>query len=379
MNENIKKVGRLKRIAEWLKKEIVLSIAVVLAIVSSFYKMPKLSYINFKVLILLFNLMVIIAAFKHYNVLDYSATYLIGRSKSLRQAGYYIVGLTFVAAMFMTNDVALITFVPLTLIIGQKLGENVMKWVVFQTLAANLGSSLTPMGNPQNLFIYTYYDVSLLNFMQVVLGMVILAVIFMAFLIQREKNKPIGIEMEIINVKEPKKTLGYMILFIVVLASVIEVVDYRIALVLVILYTCLAERRLFAKIDYTLLLTFIGFFIFVGNLAAIPAVKALFEGMLKHRGATYLSGVLLSQVISNVPATMLLAPFTENWKELVLGVDVGGMGTLIASMASIISYKLYIESYPEEQGAYFRCFTKYNVYGLLLFIPIIGAFCFWLG
>ena len=367
-------IGKFKEIAAWLKKESVLSIAVGLAIISSFFEIPKVSYINFKVLILLFNLMLIIEAFKHYNLLDYVATFLIGKSKTMRQAAYSLVGLTFVAAMFMTNDVALITFVPLTLIIGKKLNKKVMKWVVFQTLAANLGSSLTPMGNPQNLFVYTYYDISLLKFLQIMMPMLILSATFMVGLIQREKKKDIQFTIEVIQLKALKKTAGYGVLFFMVLASVVQWIDYRAAFVLVVGYTLLVERTLLKKVDYTLLITFIGFFIFVGNLASIPAVKELFEQVLSKSGATYLSGVLLSQVISNVPATMLLAPFTENWQELVLGVDVGGMGTLIASMASIISYKLYIKAYPEEQRHYFRAFTKYNLLGLLVIAPVMWLF-----
>lgn len=378
LNGIMKCMSEAKKGVEWLKKEVVLSIAVLLALVTSLYKCPKVSYINFKVLILLFNLMLIIAAFKEYNLLDYFATLLLRRSKTLRQVGYYLVGLTFVAAMFMTNDVALITFVPLALIVGQKLNKNVMKWIVFQTLAANLGSSLTPMGNPQNLFIYTYYDIDLLSFLQIMLPMVVLSVIFMMLLMYKEDNKLVTFSLELMEVKHPKKNLGYGVLFILVLASVIELIDYRMVFALVVLYTLIMERKLLMKVDYTLLITFIGFFIFVGNLSEISGIRTLFQSLLRGNGTTYISGIILSQFISNVPATMLLSPFTENWKELVLGVDVGGMGTLIASMASIISYKLYVESYPQEQGAYFSCFTKYNVLGLMLFIPIIGGLLLWI-
>lgn len=362
----------LYSIGSWIKRECVLVIAIGLAILSSFYQLPKGSYINIKVLILLFNLMLIIAAFKHYKVLDYFANLLLNRSRTIRQTSYLLVGLTFVASMFMTNDVALITFVPLTLIIGKKLNKNVMKWVVFQTLAANLGSTLTPMGNPQNLFIYTYYETHIFSFFKMTMGLALMASLFLGVLIHKESQQEISHQMSLPVINHKRKVVGFAFLFILVLASVIEIIDYKVIFILVILYTAFTNKALFKEVDYTLLITFIGFFIFVGNLAAIPQIKLYLGNMLNHQGVTYLGSVLLSQFISNVPAAMLLAPFTDNWKELLIGVNVGGMGTLIASMASLISYRLYVEVYKEEQKAYFKLFTVYNILGLLVFIPAMG-------
>lgn len=362
----------LYSIRGWIKRESVLVIAVGLAIVSSFYQLPKGSYINIKVLILLFNLMLLIAAFKYYKVLDYFASLLLNRSKTIRQTSYHLVGLTFIASMFMTNDVALITFVPLTLIIGKKLHKNVMKWVVFQTLAANLGSTLTPMGNPQNLFIYTYFETELFSFLKMTMGLALMACLFLGVLMQKESQQEISCQISLPMINHKRKVIGFALLFILVLASVIQIIDYRVVFVMVVLYTAITNRELFKEVDYTLLITFIGFFIFVGNLAAIPQIKLYLGNMLNHQGVTYLGSVLLSQFISNVPAAMLLAPFTDNWKELLIGVNVGGMGTLIASMASLISYRLYVEAYKEEQKAYFKLFTVYNILGLLVFIPTMG-------
>ncbi len=358
------------KIKTWIKKEIVLVVAVVLAVISCFWEAPKWSYIDFKVLLLLFNLMVVIAAFKEQLLLDYLAVNLLRHCQNSKQTGLVLVGITFVAAMFMTNDVALITFIPLTLIIGRKLKIVPIKWVVFQTLAANLGSSLTPMGNPQNLFIYTYYGVHLGEFLKVATGLVILSAIFLGCLLLKERKTDITIVLESVQMKAPKQLMVFLILFIIILSSVVGVLDYRIAFCITIIVTLLVNRHLLFQIDYTLLLTFIGFFIFIGNLAAIPAIKAALQSFLKEEGYTYLSGLVMSQVISNVPATMLLAPFTENWQELVLGVDIGGMGTLIASLASVISYKLFVKEYQQEAKAYFKSFTWYNVLGLILLAPL---------
>lgn len=360
----------LMKIKTWIKKEIVLVVAVVLAVISCFWEAPKWSYIDFKVLLLLFNLMVVIAAFKEQLLLDYLAVNLLRHCQNSKQTGLVLVGITFVAAMFMTNDVALITFIPLTLIIGRKLKIVPIKWVVFQTLAANLGSSLTPMGNPQNLFIYTYYGVHLGEFLKVATGLVILSAIFLGCLLLKERKTDITIVLEPVQMKVPKQLMVFLILFIIILCSVVGVLDYRIAFCITIIVTLLVNRHLLFQIDYTLLLTFIGFFIFIGNLAAIPAIKAALQSFLKEEGYTYLSGLVMSQVISNVPATMLLAPFTENWQELVLGVDIGGMGTLIASLASVISYKLFVKEYQQEAKAYFKSFTWYNVLGLILLAPL---------
>ena len=360
----------LMKIKTWIKKEIVLVVAVVLAVISCFWEAPKWSYIDFKVLLLLFNLMVVIAAFKEQLLLDYLAVNLLRHCQNSKQTGLVLVGITFVAAMFMTNDVALITFIPLTLIIGRKLKIVPIKWVVFQTLAANLGSSLTPMGNPQNLFIYTYYGVHLGEFLKVATGLVVLSAIFLGCLLLKERKTDITIVLEPVQMKVPKQLMVFLILFIIILCSVVGVLDYRIAFCITIIVTLLVNRHLLFQIDYTLLLTFIGFFIFIGNLAAIPAIKATLQSFLKEEGYTYLSGLVMSQVISNVPATMLLAPFTENWQELVLGVDIGGMGTLIASLASVISYKLFVKEYQQEAKAYFKSFTWYNVLGLILLAPL---------
>lgn len=362
-----------------LKRESVLVIAIGLAIASSFYQLPKMSYIDSKVLILLFNLMILIAAFKHYKVLDYFASVLLNRSKNIRQTSYLLVGLTFVASMFMTNDVALITFVPLTLSVGKKLNQNVMKWVVFQTLAANLGSSLTPMGNPQNLFLYTHFEMNLFSFFKMTVGLTLMACLFLGMLLKKESQQEIKCQIPLPVIQYKGKVIGYIILFVFVLASVVQIIDYKAVFVMVILYVVITNRGLFKEVDYILLVTFVGFFIFVGNLAAIPQIKLYLENILNHRGMTYLSGVLLSQIISNVPATMLLVPFTENWQELLIGVNVGGMGTLIASMASLISYRLYIEAYKEEQKAYFKLFTVYNILGLILFTPIMGIWIWFIS
>ena len=317
---------------EFLKKECVLVIAVTLAILSSFISIPKLSYIDFKVLILLFNLMVVVAAFKELKVLDSIAIGLLKKCNTYTSISLALVFITFISSMIVTNDVALITFVPLSIVIARKANINVLKIVIFQTLAANLGSSFTPMGNPQNLFIYSFYNLSPIDFFKITLPIVILAVLFLVLL----------------------------------------VIDYKVTFLITIVMVLILNKKLFSQVDYSLLITFIGFFIFVGNISTMDVVKNFMEGILNSPKSTFLASVLSSQVISNVPATMLLSGFTNHFKELLLGVNIGGMGTLIASLASVISYKIYTSEFGNDN--YMKSFTFYNILGLVIFVPIAYIF-----
>lgn len=356
---------------DFIKKEVVLVIALSLAIITSLFSLPKLAYIDFKVLILLFNLMIVVAAFKQLNVLDTIAILLLKRCGDLKKVSYVLIFITFFASMFITNDVALITFVPLTLVIAKKTEVNVLKTIVFQTLAANLGSALTPMGNPQNLFLYSYYNLSFGDFIRCMLPVFIASALFLILLIYKEKNTKFQVELLLPQLGNRLHIIIYMLLFVIILLSVFRLLDYRFAFIVVLLSVLLLDHKLFTQIDYSLLLTFVGFFIFVGNLSNLPTVKTFMEQLLSTSSSTYFASLAASQVISNVPATMLLAPFTTFPDALLLGVNIGGMGTLIASLASVISYKLFTKDLPEQSNTYLFQFTLYNFLGLLIFIPFI--------
>ena len=356
---------------EFVKKEIVLIIAVVLALGSSLIAKPQISYIDFKVLILLFNLMIVVAAFKDLNVLDSIAISLLKKCNTYKSVSFALVFITFISSMVVTNDVALITFVPLSIVIAKKANISVLKIVVFQTLAANLGSSFTPMGNPQNLFIYSFYNLSPIDFFKITLPILVLSIIFLVLLILKDKKINLNIELEDVKIKNKRDVVLFSILFIVILLSVFHIVDYKLTFIITIVTVLLLNKSLFKEVDYSLLITFIGFFIFVGNISTLEVVRNFMEGVLNSKESTYLSGILASQVISNVPATMLLSGFTLNFRELLLGVNIGGMGTLIASLASVISYKLYLGGFKEEGNTYFKTFTVYNIIGLILFTLII--------
>lgn len=357
---------------EFLKKECVLVIAVTLAILSSFISIPKLSYIDFKVLILLFNLMVVVAAFKELKVLDSIAIGLLKKCNTYTSISLALVFITFISSMIVTNDVALITFVPLSIVIARKANINVLKIVIFQTLAANLGSSFTPMGNPQNLFIYSFYNLSPIDFFKITLPIVILAVLFLVLLVFKDKKMNLSLDLEDVKIDNKRDVYLFGELFLIILLSVFHVIDYKVTFLITIVMVLILNKKLFSQVDYSLLITFIGFFIFVGNISTMDVVKNFMEGILNSPKSTFLASVLSSQVISNVPATMLLSGFTNHFKELLLGVNIGGMGTLIASLASVISYKIYASEFGNDN--YMKSFTFYNILGLIIFVPIAYIF-----
>lgn len=352
---------------EFLKKECVLVIAVTLAILSSFISIPKLSYIDFNVLILLFNLMVVVAAFKELKVLDSIAIGLLKKCNTYTSISLALVFITFISSMIVTNDVALITFVPLSIVIARKANINVLKIVIFQTLAANLGSSFTPMGNPQNLFIYSFYNLSPIDFFKITLPIVILAVLFLVLLVFKDKKMNLSLDLEDVKIDNKRDVYLFGGLFLIILLSVFHVIDYKVTFLITIVMVLILNKKLFSQVDYSLLITFIGFFIFVGNISTMDVVKNFMEGILNSPKSTFLASVLSSQVISNVPATMLLSGFTDHFKELLLGVNIGGMGTLIASLASVISYKIYASEFGNDN--YMKSFTFYNILGLIIFVP----------
>ena len=361
---------------DFLKKEVVLVIAIVLAITSSFISIPKLSYIDFKVLILLFNLMIVVAAFKELKVLDSIAIGLLKKCNTYTSISFALVFITFIASMIVTNDVALITFVPLSIVIARKANIDVLKIVIFQTLAANLGSSFTPMGNPQNLFIYSYYDLSPIDFLKITLPIVILAIVFLSILIIKDKKMKLKLDLSDVIMENKKDVILFSLLFVIILLSVFHLIDYKITFIITIVTVLILNKRLFKEVDYSLLLTFTGFFIFIGNISTMDVVRNFMENILNSEKSTFISSILASQIISNVPATMLLSGFTNHFKELLLGVNIGGTGTLIASLASVISYKIYTSEFKDNNDRYLSKFTLYNVLGLGVFVPMIYLLLF---
>ena len=356
----------LSKLKQYFKQETVLCVAVLLALGSSFFERPKLEYIDFAVLSILLSLMLVVAGLKSVSFLDWVACQLLQRCASWRGVVLALVGVTYVSSMFVTNDVALITFVPLALIIGKRLQRDVARVIILQTLAANLGSMVTPPGNPQNLFLYAHYHYTASSFFSVMAIPGLLSVIYLGLLIWRGRNEKLVLELPELAKPNMLQTALLLLLLFLNIAAVLHWLDKAVALGITLAFVLASQRRLLREVDYSLLITFVGFFIFIGNISHTSLAIYLKQSLLGTAAGTYLAGAIASQFISNVPAAMLLAGLTSEADALLLGVNIGGLGTLIASMASVISYKLFVAEHPYQAGTYLRTFLYYNFAGLAL-------------
>lgn len=276
--------------------------------------------------------------------------------------------------MFITNDVSLITFVPFAvmLLTASGMTELLIPVIALQTIAANLGSMLTPIGNPQNLYLYSGFHIPIQEFLLLMLPLTIISALLLVAAIMLLKNKPIDTDTSVpdSHLDGHARLIAYLILFLVCIACVIHIIEYPIMLIITAVVIFLCDRKLFAKVDYFLLLTFVCFFVFIGNMERIPAVSSLMSHLITGHEA--FAGIVLSQVISNVPAAILLSGFTDNYSALLYGVNIGGLGTLIASLASIISYRGYCTAPNARKGKYILVFTIYN----LIFLAILSGAAF---
>ena len=362
----------------FLKKEVVFTVAVILAIVSVFFvplNKQYLSYPDYRVLALLFCLMLNVAGIKEQGIFRLLGEKLTAHVKKSRQLELVLVALCFFSSMLITNDVALITFVPFTLelLLSAGLEKKIIKVVVLQTIAANLGSMLTPVGNPQNLYLYSLTGVGLGEFIMWMLPLTVMSMFLLAIVTLLGKDEPVVISAEI-NRKTPNhfRLLLLVLLFVICMGTVIRMIPWQISFVLVCVAGIVWFRNLFREVDYCLLGTFLGFFIFVGNMQNIPAVSSWVARILQGRELWVAAGA--SQIISNVPAAMLLSGFTGEYKALLYGVDIGGLGTLIASLASLISYKFYCNSQKANKGKYMLIFTLWNLVFLAVLLPLASFF-----
>lgn len=366
----VSKTKNLDSLIIILKGDIVLSASLILAIASCFVAQPRTSYINFKVLACLFDLMIVIKAFEELHLIDKFAISILNKCTDSRKVSMILIFLSFFTSMLVTNDIALLTLVPLTLIISKKSSVNMLETIILQTLAANIGSSLTPMGNPQNLFIFSYYKLTAIQFFPPVILFAATGLIWLFLLNHRKQNVELGIALESIKIKDKMKTLLWSIIFIIIILSVFEIINFKLVFLFTVAVTLVVSKELLIKIDYLLLITFVCFFIFIGNISSISLIDNYMKGVLNSSSSTYFSSILLSQFVSNVPCSVFLSKFTTHWKELLVGANIGGMGTVVASLASVISYKLFIKEHPQSIKKYFLKFSIYNFISLAIFTLI---------
>ena len=364
----------MQKIVAFVRREAVLCIAALAALISMLAAPPSAAYwdyIDFRVLALLWCLMAVVAGFRACGVFEMLTSSLLSASRGRgRVLGLALVLLPFFVSMAVTNDVALLAFVPFTMLLLEDAGcrRAIIPTLVLQTAAANLGSMATPVGNPQNLYLYGAYQLSPGEFFAVILPYAGISLVCLA-------GASLPLLPGRLSLQDPKtkklprgQLLLFGIDFLLCLLSVFRVLPWYVLLPVIALSLVFSDRKLLLAPDYALLATFVCFFIFSGNLGKIPAIRDFLQGLMARN--TLLTSALASQVISNVPAAVLLSGFTEGWQGLLLGTDLGGLGTPVASLASLITMKLYAQSKDARLGKYVAVFMLVNLLGLALLLGI---------
>lgn len=348
-----------------LIRELLFWVSMTLAIVSSIFVRLRLESIDWEVIAKLFSLMLVVQAFKEYGVLEWMARSSLKNLKSPRSIGVMIILLTASVSALITNDVALITLVPLTMLIAARAGFDPMWLVMIQSQAADVGSALTPIGNPQNLFLFERYEIPVGEFVLYLLPFTIFGVCWTLVMNILNSKKKASFAMETSRIREIKKLLVFIFAFFIVMLSVFRILDYRAGLILTFLITLVLCRRLFFKIDYFLLGTFAFFFVFIDNISRTELIAGLMRKVADGEIQTMANSALFSQIISNVPSAILFSSFTESYRGLLLGVNIGGSGTIIASLANLIAYRIYVKE-RGQNVKYLAIFMVSSTISLLL-------------
>ncbi len=362
-----------ERMLGFAKKNAVMLIAMLAAIVTSFIVPPDaeyLTYFDFKTLTCLFCVLAVVCALKNIRFFYMLAHKIVELFKTARMSVLALVYVTFIGSMLIANDMALLTFLPLGYMVLSATGKR--KYMAFtfimQNIAANLGGMLTPFGNPQNLYLYTKYQIPTGEFMAIMAPPFVISIVMITLCcIIFVKPEPLLIEGESITLP-PLRTAIYLALFALSIAIVFRGIPYGVGLIVIPIALLFLDRRALAKVDYGLLFTFVFFFIFAGNMARIEAVREVMSWLLEQN--TLLFSVMSCQFISNVPSAILLSQFTDNYSALLVGVNIGGAGTLIASLASLITFKEYVKHEPERVGGYILKFSLFN-FGMLAILTAV--------
>ncbi|MBR2385497.1 MAG: citrate transporter [Clostridia bacterium] len=363
----------LHKSTSFCKKNVVMLIALLVAIITAFIIPPDKGYLNyfdFKTLTCLFCVLAVVCALKNVRFFYMLAHSIVKLFKNARASVLALVYVTFIGSMLIANDMALLTFLPLGYIVLSTTGKQ--KYMAFtfimQNVSANLGGMLTPFGNPQNLYLYTKFSIPTLEFMGIMaipfaLSILLITLCCLIFI----KPEPLELEEEKFSLP-PIKTTIYVLLFALSIIIVFRVIPYVIGLIVVPAVLLVLDRKALLKVDYPLLLTFVFFFVFAGNMARIQPVQNFFGSLLQKN--TLIVTALSCQIISNVPSSILLSQFTYNYKELLLGVNVGGVGTLVSSLASLITLREYVKHNPKGTLKYVGLFSLINFVflGILLLV-----------
>ncbi len=347
-----------------------MTVALTAAVITSFIvpiDREYIGYFDFKTLTCLFSVLAVVCALKNIRFFYILAKRTVRIFKNTRMSILALVYITFIGSMLIANDMALLTFLPLGYFVLTTTGkEKHMAFTfIMQNIAANLGGMLTPFGNPQNLYLYTKFNIPNGEFMAImappfVLSVALITLCCIVFVKPEPLDIPDGEDK-----LPPARTALYICLFALAIAIVFRGIPYWIGLIVIPSVLLFADRKALAAVDYPLLLTFVFFFIFSGNMARIDAVREFFSALMEKN--TLLFSVLSCQCISNVPSAILLSQFTDNYPDLLVGVNIGGVGTLIASLASLITFREYCRHNPGKAGYYVRTFSLFN-FGFLIIL-----------
>ena len=362
-----------REVRGFAKKNVVMVIAMLAAAITCFLVPPDREYLNYfdvKTLTCLFCVLAVVCALKNINFFYVLARKLIRVFRNARICILALVYITFIGSMLIANDMALLTFLPLGIYVLTTTGKSKYMAVTFimQNIAANLGGILTPFGNPQNLYLYTKFQIPTMEFMGIMAAPFVLAIALITLCcLIFIKPEPFELKDEKVSLPAGRSVV-YLLLFILSIAIVFRGIPYLIGLAVILSVLLFMDRKALKMVDYPLLLTFVFFFVFSGNMARSDAVRTAFSFLLEKN--TLLVSALSCQVISNVPSAILLSQFTTNYKHLLLGVNIGGVGTLIASLASLITFREYSKQNKGKTGHYILLFTAFN----FAFLIIMAAF-----
>ena len=357
----------------FIKRETVLCAALLLALVSVFLVPPDAAYagyVDWDTLTLLFSLMAVMQGFSGGGLFVFLGERLLIKTRTSSQMLFALVFLPFFFSTVITNDVALITFVPFGIAVLKMSGQErlAVPVIALQTVAANMGSSLTPMGNPQNLYLYSKFSVGFSELILLMLPYVVISGVCTALLVLLRRSAPVVPPAPSATVLSKKRCLISTVGFAVCLLALFGIIPPAAVAAFILVFLIAADRRLLAKIDYSLLATFAAFFVFIGNIGRIEQFRAFISSAIEGRVVPV--SALASQIVSNVPAALLLSGFSDDWRGLIAGCNIGGLGTLIASMASLISYKFLAKEFPEQRGRYLIYFTLCNIGLLALLLAV---------
>lgn len=370
----------MQKVLDFLKTNIIFIVAIIAAIISCFFvpiDKEYLGYFDLDTLSCITLLLLIITGLSNIQFFQIIAKWLVKKFKNTRSIIMCLIFITYVSALVNANDMSLLTFLPLAYVVLKY--TNNLRYVAFtfimQNIASNLGGMITPIGNPQNLYIFSYYDMNILEFFKIMAIPTAIALFFIIIVCFFVKKEPLEYHSEEVTKFSAQKAIVYGILFLLTILVVLGVIPWWITSIIVILAMLICDRKAFLKVDYTIPLTFVAFFIFSGNLARIPAVINLMGTFINDY--TFITAYISCQFISNVPTAVLLSKFTNNYAHLLVSVNVASLGIIFSSLSGIISLKEYIkvakkENFDKKRGAWFYIGmdTLFNVVGAIILVPL---------